>query len=65
MAYRDFKYLTRRTFTDKKLREKEFNITKNPNMMDINVDLLQWFIRFLIKRLQMFLLNIKSLKIRN
>ena len=34
-------------------------------MMDINVDLLQWFIRFLIKRLQMFLLNIKSLKIRN
>ena len=27
--YRDFKYLTRRTVSDKILRDKEFNITKN------------------------------------
>ena len=29
MVYRDFKYLTRRTVSDKILRDKEFNITKN------------------------------------
>ena len=30
MAYGDFKYLTRRTASDKILREKAFNIAKNP-----------------------------------
>ena len=30
MAYRDFKALTRRTASDKILRDKAFNITKNP-----------------------------------
>ena len=30
MAYGDFKDLKRRTFTDKVLRNKEFNIVKNP-----------------------------------
>ena len=30
MAYADFKYLTRRTTSDKILRNKIFNITKNP-----------------------------------
>ena len=31
MAYRDFKDLTRRTFSNKVLRNKAFNIAKNPN----------------------------------
>ena len=30
MAYRDFKDLKRRTFSDKVLRNKVFNIAKNP-----------------------------------
>ena len=30
MAYGDFKYLKRRTFSDKVLRNKAFNIAKNP-----------------------------------
>ena len=31
MAYGDFKDLNRRTFLDKVLRDKAFNITKDPN----------------------------------
>ena len=42
MAYGDFKYLPR-TASDKVLHNKAFNITKNSNMMNINVDLIQWF----------------------
>ena len=38
--FQDFKDITRRTASDKILRDKAFNITKRPNMMDINVDLL-------------------------
>ena len=30
MAYGDFKYLKRRTFSDKVLRDKAFNIAKRP-----------------------------------
>ena len=30
MTYGDFKYLARRTSSDKVLRDKSFNITKNP-----------------------------------
>ena len=30
MAYRDFKDLNRRTFADKILRDKSFNIDKDP-----------------------------------
>ena len=36
MVYGDFKYLARRTASDKDLRDKlAFDIAKNPNMMDI------------------------------
>ena len=50
MAYGDLKDLKRRTFSDKFLREKAFNIAKNPkNMMGIKEDLLLWFIHSLIK----------------
>ena len=50
MAYGDFKDLTRRTASDKILRDKAFNIAKIWNMMDIKVDLLQWSKTFLIKK---------------
>ena len=52
MAYGDFKDLTRRTASDKILHDKSFhNGKKILNMMDINVELLQLFTLFLIKKL--------------
>ena len=51
MAYEDFKYLIRRTASDKTLHDKVLDIDKNSNMMDINVNLLQWSINFLIKKI--------------
>ena len=52
MGYRDFKELNRRTFDDKVLR-------------DINLDLLQLFINFLIKELLVVVLKIKIFMIKN
>ena len=50
MAYGDFKHLARRTASDKVLRDKAFNIAKNPKYMtDIKGGLLLWFTNFLIK----------------
>ena len=49
MAYGNFKDLKRRTFFDKVLRDKAFNIAKILNMMDIKEGLLLCFINFLIK----------------
>ena len=49
MADGDFKDVTRRTTSDKILRDKGFNIAKIQNMMDIKEVLLQCFIDFLIK----------------
>ena len=40
MAYGDFKYLIRRTASDKILHDKVLDTAKNSNMMDINVELL-------------------------
>ena len=37
MANGDFKDLNRRTFTDKALHDKTFNIPEDQNMMDIKV----------------------------
>ena len=48
MAYGDFKDLARRAASDKVLRDKAFNIAKNPDMMGIKEDLLIWFIHFMI-----------------
>ena len=56
MAYGDFKDLTRRTASDKILRDKEFNIAENPNKFNIaenlkydgcQVDFFQCFINCL------------------
>ena len=52
MGYRDFKELNRRTIDDKVLR-------------DINLDLLQLFINFLIKELLVVVLKIKIFMIKN
>ena len=51
MAYGDFKDFTKRTAFDKILHDKAFNIAKIRNAMDINTDLLQLSIIFLIKKL--------------
>ena len=48
MAYGDFKDLTRRRAPDKILRDKAFNVAKNP--MDINADFLQMAINVLVKK---------------
>ena len=50
MAYGDFKDLTRATDSDKNCVIKHLMLLKIRNTMDINVDLLQWFINFLIKK---------------
>ena len=65
MAYRDFKDLTRRTASDKTLRDKAFDILKILNIMDIKEVLLQWFIRVLMKRLQVEQLKMKLCLIKN
>ena len=44
MAYRDFIDLARRTASDKVLRDKAFNVAKNPKYV-----LLLWLTSFLIK----------------
>ena len=44
MAYEDFKDLTRRKAIDNVLRDNAFNIA-------FNVDLLQWSLNFLMKKL--------------
>ena len=59
MAYGDFTNLTRRTDSDKILRDKAFNIAKNRNMVDIKWVLLQWFINVLIETLQVEQLKMK------
>ena len=49
MTDEGFKDLPRRKI-DEVLRDKIFNIVKYPKLVDINVDLLQWFINSLIKK---------------
>ena len=50
MAYGDFKDLARRTASDKILRDKAFNIAKNPKLMHIKEGLILWITNFLLKR---------------
>ena len=57
MAYGDFKDLIRRTFVIKPLI-----LLKIQNMTDVNVDLLQWFLSFLIKNLVVVVLQIFLIK---
>ena len=57
MAYGDFKCLTRRTASDKVLRDKTFNITKNPKYDGYQRELASTVYKFLIKRLQVVVLS--------
>ena len=50
MAYREFKDLNRRQLLIKCYVIKHLILVKIKNMMDINVNLLQWSINFLIKK---------------
>ena len=58
MAYGDFKDLPRRTASDKIFCDKAFNIAKIQNKVNINEDLLKWFINFLIKSLTVVVLKV-------
>ena len=44
MVYEDFNDLTKITAPDKILRDKAFNIAKNPKCEEYQVDLIQWSI---------------------
>ena len=50
MAYENLKDLIGGTDSDKILRDKVFNIGKIRDMMEINVDLLQWSRNFFDKK---------------
>ena len=52
MAYGDFKDLNRRRCADKVLCNNILILLKIQNMMDIKLDLIQWFINSLIKEKQ-------------
>ena len=61
MPYGVFKDLKRRTFSDKVLRNKAFDIAKILNMMGIKEDLLLWFTDILVKSLKVVVLLIMRL----
>ena len=70
LVYGDFKDLNRRTAADKVSHYKAFNIAKIKNMMDINLDLLQWCnekinLQKLTEKLHKHLLQIHSSCIDN
>ena len=63
MVYGGFMDLPRRAAADKLWRYKTFNIARNPSydgyQYDGNMHLFQWFINFLIRRLQIVVLKLK------
>ena len=65
MAYGDFKDLNGIIVVNKVLHDKVLNIAKNRKWMDINVDLFQWSINLLRKKLQMEQLKMKLFLIKN
>ena len=68
MAYGDFKDLSRKTTFNKMLSDKVIKhstLLKMRNMMDMKVDLLQWFINFLIKKLLVVVLKMRISQTKN
>ena len=57
MACGNFKELNRRAAADKYYVIKHLILLKIRNMIDVNVDLSQWFINSLIKKIQVVLLK--------
>ena len=69
MVDEDFNDLTKITAPDKILRDKAFNIAKNPKCEEYQVDLIQWsiyiYIFFLIKKLLIVVLKWEYFKKKN
>ena len=65
MPYGDFKDLTRRTASDKTLRDKAFNIVKNPKYDGYQHGRPLMVIHFLIKRLLVVVLKMKIYETKN
>ena len=61
MGYGDFKDLKRRTASDKILRDKAFNIAKNPKYDGYQRDLASMVYKFLIKSRKLVVLLIMQL----
>ena len=59
MAYGDFEDLNRRIAADKVLRDKAFNITKNPKYDGYHRGLASMFYKFFYKNLLVELLKVK------
>ena len=59
MAYRDFKDLNRSTFSDKVLRDRKFNIAKDPKYDGYQRGLTSIVYKFLIKKLLVLVLKTK------
>ena len=51
MAFNKYKCLTKRSQSDKVLRDKTFEIASNPTYDGYQRELVQWFLSFLIKYL--------------
>ena len=65
MAYGDFKDLNRRTAADKVLRDKAFNIAKNPKYDGYQRGLASMVYNLLIKKLLAVVLKMKIFLIIN
>ena len=69
MAYGDLKDLTRKTASDKILCDKAFKVYNDLLLkmqnININVDLLQWSINFLIKKLLVVVVKMKISQTEN
>ena len=65
MAYGNFKDVNRRKLPNNILRDNAFNIAKDKKIMDINVDLVQWFKNVLLKKLLVVVLKMKIFLIKN
>ena len=65
MAYGDFKDLARRTASDKILRDKAFNIAKNPKYDGYQRGFASIVYKFLIKNLQVVQLKMKIFLVKN
>ena len=61
MAYGDFKYLARRTASDKVLRDKAFNIAKNPKYDGYQRGLASMVYKFFDKKLKVSGVNIEMM----
>ena len=57
--------LNKSTVSNKSLREKEFKIAKIQKMTEIKKILLQWFINFSIKKIQMEQLKMRIFPTKN